>query len=75
MKTFKVIYYLDKEFTIDRIIEAETKEEAIHTIQEESDKISFTDSKGIYNEINRSDVKLIRLGQAVKRRTNQQNVN
>ncbi|MDQ0297888.1 hypothetical protein J2S78_000296 [Salibacterium salarium] len=76
MKTFVVIYYLEQDFKINRLIEAESQEEAVKKIQEDGDLISFTNSKGIYHELKRSDVKLIQMGLAKKQNAaQQQNVN
>ncbi|WP_026699590.1 YgdI/YgdR family lipoprotein [Salibacterium aidingense] len=76
MKSFKVLYYLEKEFTIARVIHAETAEDAIQKVNEEEGMICFTSANGIYHQFHRNDVKLIRLGQAVKRsQRQQQNVN
>ncbi len=64
MKEFKVTYFFDEEHYIRRFIHTESQEEAEKRIQSERDQyISFTDSRGIYHELNTKDVRVIQVAE------------
>lgn len=64
MKEFKVTYFFDKEHYIRRFIHVDSQEQAEKLIQRERDQyISFTDSRGIYHELNTRDVRVIQISE------------
>lgn len=64
MKEFKVTYFFDEEHYIRRFIHMETQEAAEALIQSERDRyISFTDSRGIYHELNTRDVRVVQIAE------------
>lgn len=64
MKEFKVTYFFDEEHYIRRFIFAESQEKAEELIQKERDGyISFTDSRGIYHELNTSGVRVTQISE------------
>ncbi len=64
MKEFKITYFFDEEHYVRRFILMESKESAEELIQSERDNyISFTDSRGIYHELNTQDVRVIQLAE------------
>ncbi|HWI48490.1 MAG TPA: hypothetical protein VNU45_09740 [Rummeliibacillus sp.] len=64
MKEFKVTYFFDQEHYVRRFIFIESQEEAEKLIQSERDQyISFTDSRGIYHELNTSKVRVIQISE------------
>jgi len=64
MKEFKITYFFDEEHYIRRFIHMESQEEAQELIQSERHQyISFTDSRGIYHELDTSNVRVIQLSE------------
>ena len=64
MKEFKVTYFFDEEHYIRRFIHVESQEDAQELIQSERDQyISFTDSRGIYHELDTRNVRVIQLSE------------
>ncbi|PUB09902.1 hypothetical protein [Paenisporosarcina sp. OV554] len=64
MKEFKVTYFFDEEHYIRRFIHMESQEEAEELIQSERGRyISFTDSRGIYHELDTRNVRVIQLSE------------
>ncbi|MFJ7973989.1 hypothetical protein [Psychrobacillus sp. NPDC096389] len=64
MKEFKVTYFFDEEHYIRRFIHIESQEKAVEMIQKERDSyISFTDSRGIYHELNTSNVRVVQISE------------
>ncbi len=64
MKEFKITYFFDEEHYIRRFIHVETREAAINLVQSERDQyISFTDSRGIYHELNTANVRVVQLAE------------
>lgn len=64
MKEFKITYFFDQEHYIRRFIFIESQEEAESLIQSERDRyISFTDTRGIYHELNTSKVRVIQISE------------
>ena len=64
MKEFKVTYFFDEEHYIRRFIHTESVETAEKLIQSERDQyISFTDSRGIYHELNTKDVRVTQIAE------------
>ena len=64
MKEFKITYFFDEEHYIRRFIHMESQEDAQELIQSERDQyISFTDSRGIYHELNTRNVRVIQLSE------------
>lgn len=62
MKEFKVTYFFDEQHYIRRFIHVESQEMAEQLIQSERDQyISFTDSRGIYHELNTKNVRVIQI--------------
>ena len=59
MKEFKVTYFFDENHYIRRFIFVESQEKAEELIHSERDRyISFTDSRGIYHELNTKNVRV-----------------
>lgn len=64
MKEFKVTYFFDEEHYIRRFIHTESLEKAEKLIQSERDQyIAFTDSRGIYHELNTKDVRVTQIAE------------
>lgn len=64
MKEFKVTYFFDEEHYIRRFIHVESQEKAEELIQKERDQyISFTDSRGIYHELNTRGVRATQISE------------
>ena len=64
MKEFKVTYFFDEEHYIRRFIHTESLEKAEKLIQSEREQyISFTDSRGIYHELNTKDVRVTQIAE------------
>ena len=64
MKEFKVTYFFDEEHYIRRFIHRRTQEEAERLVQSERDQyISFTDSRGIYHELNTRNVRVTQVSE------------
>ncbi|WP_419959989.1 hypothetical protein [Psychrobacillus sp. BM2] len=64
MKEFKVTYFFDEEHYIRRFIFVESQEKAEELIQKERDSyISFTDSRGIYHELNTRGVRVTQISE------------
>ncbi|AOV08491.1 hypothetical protein BI350_13755 [Sporosarcina ureilytica] len=64
MKEFKVTYFFDEEHYIRRFIHIESQEKAEVLIQSERDRyISFTDSRGIYHELNTRNVRVVQISE------------
>lgn len=64
MKEFKVTYFFDEQHYIRRFIYVESQELAERLIQSERDQyISFTDSRGIYHELNTQNVRVIQISE------------
>lgn len=64
MKEFKVTYFFDENYYIRRFILLDSQEAAEELIQSERDQyISFTDSRGIYHELNTRDVRVIQISE------------
>ncbi|MEK9198315.1 hypothetical protein ACH0B5_04205 [Ureibacillus sp. 179-F W5.1 NHS] len=64
MKEFKVTYFFDEQHYIRRFIHVESQEMAEQLIQSERDQyISFTDSRGIYHELNTKNVRVIQISE------------
>ncbi|ALC86843.1 hypothetical protein AM499_14185 [Bacillus sp. FJAT-22090] len=64
MKEFKVTYFFEEDHYIRRFIHMESQEQAEELIQSERDQyISFRDSRGIYHELNTSDVRVIQISE------------
>lgn len=64
MKEFKVTYFFDEEHYIRRFIHMESQEAAEQLIQSERERyISFTDSRGIYHELNTRNVRVTQISE------------
>jgi hypothetical protein len=64
MKEFKVTYFFDEDHYIRRFIHVESQEIAEALIQSERDQhITFTDSRGIYHELNTGDVRVVQISE------------
>ncbi|MGX9133332.1 hypothetical protein ACWV26_02980 [Rummeliibacillus sp. JY-2-4R] len=64
MKEFKVTYFFDQEHYVRRFIFVDSQEEAEHLVQSERDQyISFTDSRGIYHELNTGKARVIQISE------------
>ena len=64
MKEFKITYFFDEEHYIRRFIHRNSQEEAERLVQSERDQyISFTDSRGIYHELNTRNVRVIQISE------------
>lgn len=64
MKEFKITYFFDEEHYVRRFIHTTSQEEAEELIRSERDQyISFTDSRGIYHELNTKNVRLVQISE------------
>ncbi|RUL50916.1 MULTISPECIES: hypothetical protein [Lysinibacillus] len=64
MQEYKVTYFFDEQHYVRRFIHVESQEAAIQLIQGERDQyISFTDSRGIYHELNTSTVRVTQISE------------
>lgn len=64
MKEFKVTYFFDENHYIRRFIHVESQEIAEALIQSERDQyITFTDSRGIYHELNTGNVRVVQISE------------
>lgn len=64
MKEFKITYFYSEDHYIRRFIHMESQESAEGLIRSERDRyISFTDSRGIYHELNTRDVRVVQLSE------------
>lgn len=59
MQEFKVTYFFDEQHYVRRFIHVESQEAAEELIRKERDHyIEFTDSRGIYHELNTRNVRV-----------------
>lgn len=64
MKEFKVTYFFDKEHYVRRFLFLQSQEEAESLVQSERDQfISFTDSRGIYHDVDTKKVRIIQISE------------
>ncbi|RTQ91915.1 hypothetical protein [Lysinibacillus telephonicus] len=64
MQEFKVTYFFDEHHYVRRFIYVESQQMAERLIQSERDQyISFTDSRGIYHELNTKNVRVIQISE------------
>lgn len=64
MKEFKVTYFFGEDHYIRRFIYVESQDKAEELIQKERDEyISFTDSRGIYHELNTRGVRVTQIAE------------
>ncbi|HWK22339.1 MAG TPA: hypothetical protein VNS08_04825 [Ureibacillus sp.] len=59
MQEFKVTYFFDEQHYVRRFIHVESQEKAEEMIRNERNQyIEFTDSRGIYHELNTENVRV-----------------
>ncbi len=64
MKEFKITYFFDEEHYIRRFIFVESQEKAEALVQSERDQyISFTDSRGMYHELDTGKVRVTQVSE------------
>ncbi|MBM7608165.1 hypothetical protein JOD29_001409 [Lysinibacillus composti] len=64
MKEFKVTYFFDENHYVRRFIHLDSQQQAEALIQSERDQyISFTDSRGIYHELNTRNARVIQISE------------
>lgn len=64
MKEFKITYFFDEEHYIRRFVHLESQAEAEQLVQSERGKyISFTDSRGIYHDVNTAAVRVVQISE------------
>lgn len=64
MKEFKITYFFDEEHYIRRFIHVDSQEAAEALVRGERDQyISFTDSRGIYHELDTSKVRVTQISE------------
>lgn len=64
MKEFKITYFFDEEHYIRRFVHLESQEAAEALVQNERGKyISFTDSRGIYHDVNTERVRVVQISE------------
>ncbi len=64
MKEYKVTYFFDEQHYVRRFIHTASQEEAEELIRNERDQyISFTDSRGIYHELNTKNVRVVQISE------------
>jgi len=64
VKEFKVTYFFGEDHYIRRFIYVESQDKAEELIQKERDEyISFTDSRGIYHELNTRGVRVTQISE------------
>lgn len=62
MQEFKVTYFFDEQHYVRRFIHVESQEKAEELIRKERDQfIAFTDSRGIYHELNTGNVRVTQI--------------
>ncbi|MDI7743794.1 hypothetical protein QMK38_17455 [Lysinibacillus fusiformis] len=62
MQEFKVTYFFDEQHYVRRFIHVESQEKAEEIIRYERDQyIEFTDSRGIYHELNTRNVRVTQI--------------
>lgn len=62
MQEFKVTYFFDEQHYVRRFIHVESQEKAEELIRKERDQfIEFTDSRGIYHELNTRNVRVTQI--------------
>ena len=62
MQEFKVTYFFDEQHYVRRFIHVESQEKAEEIIREERNQyIEFTDSRGIYHELNTRNVRVTQI--------------
>lgn len=62
MQEFKVTYFFDEQHYVRRFIHVESQEKAEEIIRNERDQyIEFTDSRGIYHELNTRNVRVTQI--------------
>jgi hypothetical protein len=65
MEKYKVTYYFDKDLTVTRMIEAESKEDAM--IKAKANDVVMFEERGILYEFNKGDVKLVTVSEGKAR--------
>ncbi|MBB4823435.1 hypothetical protein HNO89_000655 [Sporosarcina luteola] len=64
MKEFKITYFFDKEHYIRRFIHLDSMEQAVTLVKSERGRyISFTDSRGIYHELDTEKVRVTQVAE------------
>lgn len=64
VKEFKITYFFDEEHYIRRFIHVESQEKAEELVRNERDQyIAFTDSRGIYHELNTRNVRVTQISE------------
>lgn len=64
MKEFKITYFFDEEHYIRRFIHRSSQEEAERLVQSERGQyVSFTDSRGIYHEMDTRNVRVTQISE------------
>lgn len=64
MQEFKVTYFFDADHYVRRFIHVESMKAAEEMIQSERDQyITFTDSRGIYHELNTGNIRVIQISE------------
>lgn len=73
MKEFKVTYFFDENHYIRRFIHMESQKKVEQLIQSERDQyISFTDSRGIYHELDTGKVRAVQISEYFRKDKNKQ---
>ena len=64
MKEFKITYFFEEDHYIRRFVHLESQEQAEELVRNERDQyISFTDSRGIYHELNTKNVRVVQISE------------
>ncbi len=64
MNEYKITYFFDEEHYVRRFIHVESQEQVQALVRSEREQyISFTDSRGVYHELNTRNVRLVQISQ------------
>ncbi|QTD43538.1 hypothetical protein [Sporosarcina sp. Te-1] len=64
MKEFKITYFFDEEHYIRRFVHLDSMEQAVSLVQSERGRyIFFTDSRGIYHELDKGKVRVTQVAE------------
>ena len=62
MNEYKITYFFDEEHYVRRFIHVESQEQVQALVRSEREQyISFTDSRGVYHELNTRNVRLVQI--------------
>ena len=64
MNEYKITYFFDEEHYVRRFIHVESQQQVQALVRSEREQyISFTDSRGVYHELNTKNVRLVQISE------------